>query len=119
MNWYLGKLVFRIICGEGNHTAQFEEQLRLIAAADKQEAFFKARQIGKASEEVFINIKEQLVKWKFINVSELYKLNGWIDGAELYSRTDESDDADNYIAFTNRKAADIESGCTHEILKLL
>ena len=119
MNWYLGKLVFRIICGEGNHTPQFEEQLRLIAAADRQEAFQKAKHIGKAGEEVLVNVKEQLVQWKFINVSELYKLNGWIDGAELYSRTDESDDAENYIAFTNRKAADIESGYTHEMLKLL
>lgn len=119
MNWYLGKLVFRIICGEGNHTPQFEEQLRLIAAADKPEAFLKARQIGESSEEVLVNVKQQLVQWKFINVSELYKMNGWIDGAELYSRIAESDDAENYIAFTNRKAADIESGYTHEMLKLL
>ena len=119
MNWYLGKLVFRIICGEGDHTPQFDEQLRLIAAGDRQEAFLKAREIGEASEEVLLNIKQQLVQWKFINVSELYKLNGWIDGAELYSRINETEDAENYIAFTNRKAADIASACTHEMLKLL
>ena len=119
MNWYLGKLVFRIICGTGDHTPQFDEQLRIIAAGDKQEAFLKAREIGEASEEVLLNVKQQLVQWKFINVSELYKLNGWIDGAELYSRINEMEDAENYIAFTNRKAADIASGCTHEMLKLL
>ena len=109
MNWYLGKLVFRIICGEGDHTPQFDEQLRLIAAGDKHEAFLKAREIGEASEEVLLNVKQQLVQWKFINVSELYKLNGWIDGAELYSRINETEDADNYIAFTNRKAAEVAS----------
>jgi len=27
MNWYLAKLVFRIICGDGDHTPQFDEQL--------------------------------------------------------------------------------------------
>ena len=32
MNWYLAKIVYRIICGQGNHTAQFDEQLRLIQA---------------------------------------------------------------------------------------
>lgn len=109
MNWYLGKLVFRIICGEGHHTPQFQEQLRLIAAADKQGAFVKAKEIGEASEDVLLNVKQQLVQWKFINVSELYELNGWNDGAELYSRIEESDDAENFIAFTNRKAADIET----------
>jgi hypothetical protein len=114
MNWYLGKLVFRIICGEGDHTPQFDEQLRLIAAGDKQEAFLRARKIGEASEEVLLNVKQQLVQWKFINVSELYKLNGWIDGAELYSRINETEDAENYIAFTNRKAAEIASGCTQK-----
>ena len=119
MNWYLGKLVFRIICGNGNHTPQFDEQLRLIAAGDKEEAFIKAREIGVAGEEVIQNAKQQLVQWKFINISELYKLNGWIDGAELYSWVNEADDAENYIAFTNKKAADIESGYTHEMLKLL
>ncbi len=30
MKWYLAKLVFRIICGEGNHTPQFDEQFVLF-----------------------------------------------------------------------------------------
>ena len=33
MNWYLAKIVYRIICGDGNHTAQFDEQLRLVQLA--------------------------------------------------------------------------------------
>ena len=39
MNWYLAKMVFRIVCGDGNHAAQFDEQLRLISAGSKEEAF--------------------------------------------------------------------------------
>ena len=46
MNWYLSKIIFRIVCGEGQHTPQFDEQLRLIAASDEQEAFQKALAIG-------------------------------------------------------------------------
>jgi hypothetical protein len=119
MNWYLTKLVYQIICGDGNHTPQFDEQLRLISADGKQDAFLKAKEIGLAGEEFIQNTKQQSVQWKFINISELYKINGWIHGAELYSRVNEADDADSYIAFTNQKAADIELGFTHEMLKLL
>jgi len=32
MNWYVAKLVFRVISGDGHHHAQFDEQLRLINA---------------------------------------------------------------------------------------
>ena len=46
MNWYVAKIVFRIISGEGNHNAQFDEQLRLISAEDEHQAFEKATAIG-------------------------------------------------------------------------
>jgi Domain of unknown function (DUF4288) len=118
MNWYLAKIVFRIVCGEGNHTAQFDEQLRLIAAHDKQEALLKAQIAGTKSEETFFNQKYQLVQWQFINVSELYKLDELIDGAELYSRIEEKEHADSYISIVHDKAAQIEQGNTHELLQL-
>ena len=47
MSWYLAKIVYRIICGNGDHKAQFEEQLRLIEAATKGAALEKATAIGK------------------------------------------------------------------------
>ena len=50
MNWYLAKMVYRIICGDGNHTPQFDEQLRLIKAQDEFHAFQK---IVKLIGEVF------------------------------------------------------------------
>lgn len=80
MNWYLTKMVFRIICGDGNHTAQFDEQLRLVTAGSKEEAFHKAQLMGMHEEEMFFNQQLQLVQWQFISVSELYQLNQLIDG---------------------------------------
>lgn len=118
MNWYLAKMVFRIVCGEGEHTAQFDEQLRLVAAGTKEEAFQKAQDMGHAEEETFYNRKEQLVKWQFINVAELYKLSELIDGAELYSRIEERDNADAYIYTVNQKAENIFFTQTHQLLKL-
>ena len=39
MNWYVAKLVFRVISGAGDHQAQFDEQLRLINADNELSAF--------------------------------------------------------------------------------
>lgn len=119
MNWYLAKIVFRIICGDGRHTAQFDEQLRLVSASGREEAYQKARQLGIQEEESFYNHNHQLVQWQFINISELYKLNEMIDGAEMYSRIEERDDADAYIAVVNRKAAGIIHSDSHQLLQLL
>ena len=119
MKWYLAKIIFQIICGDGDHTPQFDEQLRLIQAYDEKQAFAQARQIGIAEQDDFLNIKHQLVQWKFINVAELYILDTAIDGAELYSRIHETENAEEYNKLTNKKAADIQSGETHRLLQLL
>lgn len=119
MNWYLAKIVYRIICGDGDHSAQFDEQLRLIHAASKEDAFHKARLIGEKEEESFYNLKEELVQWRFINVSELYKVAEMIDGAELYSRIEEKDNGDVYTDIVNRKAQGILHSDSHEILQLV
>ena len=116
MKWYLAKIVFQIICGEGEHTPQFDEQLRLIAACNENEAFEKASNIGKSEQDSFLNLKQQLVRWQFINVSELYHLNELIDGAEMYSRINEMDDAEAYITFVHRRAESIQRKHTHQLL---
>jgi hypothetical protein len=114
MNWYMAKIVFRIICGEGNHTPQFDEQLRLIGAGSEEEAFEKAKAIGEKDQESFLNQKNQLVHWKFINVPELYKLS-LTDGAEMYSRVQETEHAGNFIDSINKKAEYILSAFTKKV----
>jgi hypothetical protein len=118
MSWFLAKIVFRIVCGDGDHTPQFDEQLRLIYADSMEEAFLKAGKTGKQGEETFYNKKQQLVQWRFINVSEIYKISKLIDGAELYSRIEEKDDAEAYIHVVNQKAENILFTQTHQLLKL-
>jgi len=119
MNWYLAKIIYRIICGDGDHKGQFDEQLRLIAANNKEEAFQKAQSIGTQEEEIFFNQNQQLVHWKFINVCEIYKLSNLIDGGELYSRIEEIDNPDVYIDIINKKAGSIQNSTTLEILDLV
>ena len=105
MNRYLVKLVYQIICGDGRHTAQFDEQLRLLTAGDEEEALQKARNIGTREEEAFYNNRRQLVQWKFINAVELYAMADLHDGAEVFSQIKESDDAESYSRFLQHKAA--------------
>lgn len=105
MNWYFAKIVYRIICGDGNHTAQFDEQMRLVMADTKEEALQKSNYIGLQEEEVFYNNRQQLVQWKFINVAEIYALEELADGAEVYSQIRETDDAEAYCRFVHHKAA--------------
>ena len=119
MNWYLTKIVYRIICGQGNHTAQFDEQLRLIQAGSSEEAFEKSRALGEKEEDKFYNEDQKLVQWKFVNVAELYKLSGLLDGVELYSRIQETDNADLYIELTNKKAAHILHNSRHQFLEII
>ena len=114
MKWYLAKLVYRIICGEGNHKPQFDEQLRLIQAEDDLNAFQKARIMGHQEEDIFLNNAQKLVHWKFIDVPELHPLNELIDGAELYSRICEEEDAENYIKITHKRAAHLLENNTYE-----
>lgn len=118
MNWYLAKIVFRIVCGDGDHLPQFDEQLRLISAETKEHAFTKARAMGESEQDTFLNRKEQLVQWRFINVSELYRLSELIDGAELYSRIDEKENAEAYIYTVNQKAENLFASKTHQLLHL-
>ena len=119
MNWYLAKIVFQIVCGDGNHTPQFDEQLRLIHAASKTGAFEKAVAIGKSEEDSFFNIHQQPVHWTFINVSELYRMEELLDGAEIFSNVKETENAEAYRHLINNKARLICENKFHQTLTLV
>ena len=119
MSWYLAKIVFRIICGNGNHKPQFDEQLRLIQAPDEKTAFKKAQEIGEREKDVFVNMEKKMVEWQFVNVAELYKISALIDGAELYSKIVEDDNAPMYMELVNKRAANLQYNTTHKYLHLL
>ena len=118
MNWYLAKIVYRIICGSGNHTPQFDEQLRLIHAEDELQAFQKARRLGEKEQDHFLNAVQKPVHWKFIDVIELNKLDDLLDGAEMYSRIHEEEDAGIFIKIIQMRAAHLLENSAHQSLRL-
>lgn len=109
MNSYLAKLVFNIAIGNENKSSQFDEQVRIIQANSLEEAFLKARTIGKQQEEFFMNNNNELVNWKFIDVTDLYALQEANDGDELYANTHETESVDSFIAFVRQKAMLIQT----------
>lgn len=119
MNWYLAKIVYRIICGDGDHVPQFDEQLRLIEAEDGLHAFNKAQAIGEREQHTFLNEQRKTVQWKFINVSELHALDRLTDGAEIYSHIKEEEDGDIYAHMTNVRAAHLLDKHSNEFIESL
>lgn len=104
MKWFIAKLVFNISTAEQKHKPQFDEQLRLLAAVDMEEAFLKARRLGLREEDSFLNDTLHQVKWEFINVAEILPLTSLEDGTELYSHVHETDEAKSYIHDVHQRA---------------
>jgi hypothetical protein len=109
MNLYLTKLVFNIDIENGKHNAQFDEQTRLIEASSIDDAFLKARKIGKKEEDSFKTSDQKQINWKFIDVTDLYELKSIKDGEQLYSTTHEKSDADSFIEFVKRRSMVIQA----------
>ncbi len=104
MKWFLCKLVFQVICGSGEHTPQFDEQLRLVCAEDELHAFHKARLLGEGDCLTQDGENCIAVQWKFIDVCALHQLQMETDGAEIFSTIKEEADASVYIRRIQKSA---------------
>jgi len=101
MNWYLAKLIFQVMNGDGNHTPQFDEQWRLIRADEVAWAYEKASVLGRLDEHGFSNDRKET---KFIEVTHIELIGSLEDGAQLFSSTEEPMDANAYIAQQKMKS---------------
>ena len=107
MNWYLAKLIYQIIYGDGLYNAQFSEQLRLIEAVDDVHAFTKAQQLGHKEESALCNKNETLIQWKFIDVCELILIDTMADGAEILSQINEPVCAKAYLKNIRKQSSQL------------
>ncbi|HXC06867.1 MAG TPA: DUF4288 domain-containing protein [Bacteroidia bacterium] len=115
MYWFISKIVFRIIYPK-QHGAQFDEQLRLIQAENESAAFARAQEIGFGEEESFEDASHRKVQWTFIGIAELYRLGELKDGLELASRTDEPEQAEEYMSRIRFRSQEILKGLPLENL---
>ena len=104
MKWYLVKLVYQVVSGNGAHTPQFDEQLRLIRAEELDWAREKAKVLGQIGAFSFLNDRKEEVNWKFIDVVDICEVGDLVDGAQLYSTTEEPEDVKSYMNVMQAKA---------------
>jgi Domain of unknown function (DUF4288) len=109
MNWYIAKIVFCINTEVKTSNHQFDEHLRLITAESKEEAVLKARVLGLKEENHFYNKNNQAVKWEFVNVLEVQRIEELCDGIELYSKIFEKEKSEDYIHYVHLRAADLQT----------
>lgn len=104
MNWYITKVVFKVSEKDSPETGHFDEQLRLVAADSKEEAFMKARTLGLSEEDLSYYETKKPAAWEFINVSEVIPLQNLNDGIALYSRIHKTKETGAYITTIHQKA---------------
>src|SRR3546814_15879530 len=119
MSCYISKIIFQVICGDGDHTPQFDEQLRLIQAGNEQEALKKAIQIGLEEQNTFNNSRDESVIWSFIDVAELQRVTELKDKTELYSRIVEPENEENYVDLIELRAERVSSNCERQSIDRL
>jgi hypothetical protein len=115
MSYYLAKLCYEIICGDGSHTPQFEEQIRLLESVSRQEALVAAKEIGYQELLVWQYGNNTRVEWKFLGITELIRLPALAHGAELYQSHREIEYADGYRNFVKDKTNQLQQFPEHAI----
>ena len=109
MNKYIVKLVFHIVTESGNNQSQFDEQYRMVEAHSMEDAFHKARYVGQGEEDSFLDIHKNKVNWNFVDVAEVYPLNDFADGEQIFSTTQEVPDSLSFIRYIRQKSMEIQA----------
>ena len=118
MSYYLATLCYEIICGEGRHTPQFEEQVRLLETGSRSEALKAAHEIGQQELLSYQFNNSAKVEWKFLGIKELISLPGFFHGAELYQQHREIEYAEGYRNFIKDKTIQLQHNLEHAIHSL-
>jgi hypothetical protein len=115
--FYVARIIFRISNSREGVPAQFDEQFRIIQAANFDEAWTKATAIGYSEVSSFANDSGKVISWEFVNVCDLRPLESIEDGAELYSTIAEPADESSYISLVNARASAVKDKL-HELFPL-
>lgn len=97
MKWFSVKYVFQIVSGSGNHTPQFDEQVRLLFSKNIADALTKAENVARQFQQAFKNIKNEQVSWEFIGITDLHEIQPPADGCEVSSVIHEPEDRNAFI----------------------
>lgn len=85
--WFSARLIIRCTVGqEQKDDFLFDEQVRIIEAKDKEEAYEKALTLDKNEETRYKNSEGEMVEWSFEGLFDLEKIDKLEDGSEISSK---------------------------------
>ena len=102
MEWYSAKIVYQITNSQ-NDIVQFDEQVRIINAINKELAYEIANQLGYINQEKVITDTGAILNWGFIAVTEIKRIGEVKHGTEVASLIKEFP-KELFIEETNKKA---------------
>jgi len=97
VKWFAVNCTYQVICGEGKHSPQINEQTRLIQAKDIAHALKKARTQAEAYNAPFENCEGDRVIWKFVGIGGINEIEAIVDGVEVWSKILEPKSVDVYL----------------------
>jgi len=97
MKWFAVNCIYQVICGEGKHMPQFNEQIRLIQADGIRQALSKANLNAMHFNPSFNNCQGDKIVWKFLGVGGISEVAALKDGAEVSSKIVEPNSVARYL----------------------
>lgn len=85
MKWFAVNCIYQVIFGEGKHTLQFNEQMRLIQAIGIRQALSKANLNAVHFNPSLSSCQGDKIVWKFLGVGAISEVAELTDGAEISS----------------------------------
>ena len=113
MEWYSAKIVYQITNNQ-NDIVQFDEQVRVINAINKELAYEIANQLGYINQEKVITDVGAILSWEFIAVTEIKRIGEVKHGAEVSSLIKEFP-KELFIEETYKKAAYLKNTFLHSL----
>jgi hypothetical protein len=96
--WYSATFIVKCTIGQ-NQTGNFlfDEQIKIIKAANREEAYEKALKLGQVENHEYKNSDGELVKWTFEGLFNLNSLESLEDGTEIASKMVRADSSEDLI----------------------
>lgn len=97
MKWFAVNCIYQVICGDGKHSPQFNEQTRLIYAQNACEALNKAKMMASGFNAPFKSCEGKPVIWTFISIGGIIEIDEPADGVEVSSKILEPKSVKKYL----------------------
>ncbi len=95
--WYQVKCVFRISYLTGKQEDELEEQIRIVKAANPQEAYEITLHVTRTEEEIITTQQGGLIQWALEEITGIHKIQELKNGGLLYSRPITNEQMNTYL----------------------